>query len=221
MEGMTRPEEIIEVLRTRILDLAYPPLTPLREESLARELHVSRRTVRDALIALASAGLVDREPHRGARVRGFTAVDIADLYQARRAWETFGAAHADSAAAEGRHAVAAAYAALAEVARDRPDSADHAAMDMAFHARVAALAESPRIDRAFATVAEEMRYAIRLLQRQEAASAHDVEADLAEHRAIADAVAARDAAAAVAAVEAHIRTNRARLMLIAGQSAAS
>lgn len=217
---MTRPEKIVEILRSRILGLEYPAGTPLREEALSRELTASRRTIRDALISLAAAGLVEREPNRGARVRRFQPADVADLYQARRAWETFGAAHADSTSRDAAHTVADAFVTLLTVARERPDSAEHAESDMAFHAAVAALAGSPRLDRAFAALSEEMTFAIRILQRQESGSPRDVEQDIAEHRAIADAVAARDSAAATAAVEAHIRVNRARLVSLAAQASA-
>ena len=220
MEGMARPGEIAEILRGRILDLSYRPGTPLREEALSRELAASRRTVRDALISLAATGLVDREPNRGARVRRFRPADIADLYQARRAWETFGAAHAGDASLEGMDAVTRACADLVDAARSRPDSAEHARRDMQFHAAVAALAGSPRLDRAFAALSEEMTFAIRILQRHEAESPRDVDDDLAQHRAIADAVAGRDAGRAVAAVEEHIRINRARLVALAGQPSA-
>lgn len=214
---MTRPQQVVDVLRSRILDLEVAPGTPLREEALAREFGVSRRTVRDALIALDSAGLVDREPNRGARVHRFGPADIADLYQARRAWETFGAAHAGTASTESSAAVAKALEDLVRVAQTHPDSTEHAELDMAFHAAVAALAGSPRLDRAFEALSEEMTFAIRILQRHEAASPRDIESDIAEHRAIADAVASCDAAGAVAAVETHIRVNRARLVSLADQ----
>ena len=218
MGTMTRPEQIVEVLRSRILGLSYPAGAPLREEALAHELGASRRTIRDALITLASSGLVEREPHRGARVRQFQAADVADLYQARRACEGFGAQHAASAPPEATAAVARAFDGLLEVAQASPDSAEHAERDMAFHAAVAALAGSHRLDRAFATLTEEMTFAIRILQRQESESRRDVEDDIAEHRAIAEAIAAGDSAAAIAAVEAHIRVNRARLVLLARQA---
>lgn len=218
MVTMTRPEEIVAVLRARILDLEYAAGAPLREEALSRELGASRRTVRDALITLAGSGLVDREPNRGGRVRQFTAADIDDLYQARRAWETFGAAHAGEAEQDGLAAVRSAFTVLEDVARHRPDSAEHAERDMAFHRAVAALAGSPRLDRAVEALTEEMTLAIRILQRAETESALDVEEDLAQHRAIADAVERRDPAGATAAVEQHIVTNRARLLAIAGQA---
>lgn len=217
---MTRPEDIVGVLRSRILDLEYPAGTPLREEALAHEMAASRRTVRDALIALAASGLVEREPNRGARVRRFVPSDVADLYQARRAWETFGAAHAHSAHPEDAAVVARAFVDLLAIAQRDPDSTEHAERDMAFHSAVAALAGSPRLDRAFAALTEEMTFAIRILQRHEAGSPRGYEEDISEHRAIADAVSARDSAAAIAAVEQHIRTNRARLVSVADQPSA-
>lgn len=57
-----------ETLRRRILSLALPPGQELDENRLVRELGISRTPVREALIRLASEGLVVVLPNRGARV---------------------------------------------------------------------------------------------------------------------------------------------------------
>lgn len=56
--------------------------TPLEEERLCREYKVSRTPLREALIRLASDGLVDLEPNKGARVAALQLVDIIDHYEA-------------------------------------------------------------------------------------------------------------------------------------------
>lgn len=55
------------------------------ESSLSRAVHASRGHVREALLTLAADGLVDLEPHRGARVPAPQVADVVETYAARRA----------------------------------------------------------------------------------------------------------------------------------------
>lgn len=57
----------------------------ITESSLARAVHTSRSHVRDALRALATSGLVDLEPNRGALVPAPRVADVVEIYAARRA----------------------------------------------------------------------------------------------------------------------------------------
>ena len=61
-------DEVVEVLRERILGGYYEPGVPLRQEQLAAELNISRTPLREALRMLESDGLVTVSPGRGARV---------------------------------------------------------------------------------------------------------------------------------------------------------
>lgn len=61
-------DEVVDLLRERILSGQYPPGSPLRQEQLAAELRVSRTPLREALRMLESEGLVSVSPGRGARV---------------------------------------------------------------------------------------------------------------------------------------------------------
>jgi DNA-binding GntR family transcriptional regulator len=63
---------IAEQLRDRIVTGELAPDTPLRQENLARELGVSRLPIRDALNKLATEGLVEILPNRGAYVSTLT-----------------------------------------------------------------------------------------------------------------------------------------------------
>ncbi|MEP0804357.1 MAG: GntR family transcriptional regulator [Chloroflexota bacterium] len=74
---------VAEQLRTAILEGRYKPGEWLRQERLAQELNVSQMPVREALKELATEGLVEHVPYRGARVVAFSIEDIEDLYQQR------------------------------------------------------------------------------------------------------------------------------------------
>lgn len=66
-------------LSEAIIGGTYPPGTRLDERSLAEKLNVSRTPVREALRQLATRGLVQLEPMRGAVVASISLKDISDL----------------------------------------------------------------------------------------------------------------------------------------------
>ncbi|MEZ5463519.1 GntR family transcriptional regulator [Dokdonella sp.] len=61
----TTSQEVLRVLRSRIVDGEYPARTRLDENSLAAELGVSRTPLREALAGLEREGLVRHEPYKG------------------------------------------------------------------------------------------------------------------------------------------------------------
>jgi DNA-binding GntR family transcriptional regulator len=85
----TTPESVADVLRTAILDGTRKPGSPLRENQLAAELHVSRAPLREALALLADHGLVTRIPYRGAFVAQVGADDIAEIASLRKRVEPY------------------------------------------------------------------------------------------------------------------------------------
>jgi DNA-binding GntR family transcriptional regulator len=78
----TRREEVVAVLRENIVNGTLAPGEPLLEEHIARLLDVSNTPVREALRTLASDGLAEIQPNRGARVTTLTAKDAADVVAA-------------------------------------------------------------------------------------------------------------------------------------------
>ena len=73
----------VEALRERILRGAYPDGEPLRQDTLAEELGVSRIPVREALRHLEAEGLVTFSPHRGAVVSSLSLAEIEELFELR------------------------------------------------------------------------------------------------------------------------------------------
>jgi DNA-binding GntR family transcriptional regulator len=76
-----------EKLRRAILAGDMAPGQRLVEEELAAFLHVTRASVRAALIGLTAAGLVERIPNRGARVRVVTLDEAIAITECRMALE--------------------------------------------------------------------------------------------------------------------------------------
>ncbi len=69
-------------LRERILSLELPPHADIDELTLVKEFKVSRTPVREALIRLASEGLVELLPNKGPRVVSLDARDVPIILEA-------------------------------------------------------------------------------------------------------------------------------------------
>jgi DNA-binding GntR family transcriptional regulator len=72
-----------DALRERILRGIYPDGEPLRQDSIADDLGVSRIPVREALRQLEAEGLVTFNPHRGAVVSSLSLEEIEELFELR------------------------------------------------------------------------------------------------------------------------------------------
>lgn len=73
----------VDLIREAILEGRIGPGERLREETIARDLGISRTPVREALLLLQGEGLVESSPNRGAAVRAFGAEEIEEMYQLR------------------------------------------------------------------------------------------------------------------------------------------
>jgi DNA-binding GntR family transcriptional regulator len=69
-------------MRRRILELVYPPGRELEEHALVSDLGASRTPVREALIRLASEGLVDMQGGRSARVMPLEVTALNEFFEA-------------------------------------------------------------------------------------------------------------------------------------------
>jgi DNA-binding GntR family transcriptional regulator len=76
-------EDIFDVLHEKIISGVYKPGDWLRQDDIATQLGVSMTPVREALDLLVSAGLAERAPYRGVRVREMSTKDIVEAYGMR------------------------------------------------------------------------------------------------------------------------------------------
>jgi DNA-binding GntR family transcriptional regulator len=75
----TLHDEVVGRVRDMIIEGTLAPGTRIHEGQLGQSLGISRTPLREALKALASEGLVDLVPSRGAVVRRFTPKDVQDM----------------------------------------------------------------------------------------------------------------------------------------------
>jgi DNA-binding GntR family transcriptional regulator len=76
-------EDIFNVLHEKIIAGTYKPGDWLRQDDIATQLGVSMTPVREALDLLVSAGLAERVPYRGVRVREMSTRDVVEAYGLR------------------------------------------------------------------------------------------------------------------------------------------
>ncbi len=159
LERRTTVDVLVDALRARILDGDLGGGARLVEQELSRTYDVARHTVRAALRALQSEGLVVVEPHRGARVASLGAGAVRGLYELRAALEVE-AARLALIRHEGKLPldVKAAVARLAQACgRTRPRWSAVVEAHDAVHAALVAASASPRIVSAHRALAGEMR----------------------------------------------------------------
>ncbi len=150
---------LADALRRQILDGALTPGARLREVELAAIYDVSRHTLRTALRQLASEGLVELQPRRGARVATLDPEELFGLFELRTALE-MEAAHLAVERGNGRlpDTVHRALDRLVTASgRARPSWTAVADAHARLHGAIVAASESPRIIAAYTALAAEMQ----------------------------------------------------------------
>lgn len=82
-----RREEVIKIMRERIVDGHYPQGIKLTEQDLVTEFGISRPLLREILADLDSQGLVERKPNRGAVVRRVDSNSLMEIMDIREVLE--------------------------------------------------------------------------------------------------------------------------------------
>jgi DNA-binding GntR family transcriptional regulator len=75
-------QRIYDLLRDEILSLALPPGTPVDEVQLAKRFGMSRTPIREALVRLASEGLVETLPNRSTLVSNIDVLNLSSFFDA-------------------------------------------------------------------------------------------------------------------------------------------
>ena len=98
-------DDIYEQILSAILQGDIVPGERIVQESIAREINVSRTPVREALLRLEHEGIIEGSSRRGFSIRRFNEAQARELYMAREAVEGYSARqvatlnHADQLAA--------------------------------------------------------------------------------------------------------------------------
>jgi DNA-binding GntR family transcriptional regulator len=76
-----RSEQLREIIEERIATGSYLPGMPLDETELATEFEVSRTPIREALMQLSFAGLIDMQPRRSAVVSEVSPQRLCEMFE--------------------------------------------------------------------------------------------------------------------------------------------
>jgi DNA-binding GntR family transcriptional regulator len=199
-EGAAATRKAVTALRTALFDGDLAPGQRLVEGELAELYGVSRASVRAALIDLASDGLVERIPNRGARVRVVSVAEAVAITECRMVLEGLCAAKAAEQATDEQIAVLTGLGERMQAAVAGGDPMTYSALNRELHRLVRQYAAQPvasgLLDRLNGQI---VRHQFRLALR-----AGRPQVSLPEHLAIIEGIAKRDPAAAEAAARAHL-----------------
>jgi DNA-binding GntR family transcriptional regulator len=187
---------------------------PVRENTLAMRLSISRGPIREACRKLEQAGLLQFHVNRGMFVRELDLAEVLHLYEIRACLsELAGTLLAKNLSAKTlRH--------LSELV-DRMDGAIKAngletyyPLNLEFHQALMAGAGNPRLAAIYSGMDKELH----LFRRHSLESIPELMESNAEHRAIVDALSASDVERAGQAMKQHILGGRKRLLRSIGQT---
>lgn len=159
------PEQIANQLRDRITGGLLTPGQRLSEAQLAADLGISRNTLREVFRLLTREGLLTHMPNRGVFVARPSMPAIVDIYRLRRLIEVPMLAQGwpqHPAVARMQEAVD-----QARLCQAAGDWRGVGSANMAFHAAIVALGDSPRLMAFHAQLAAELRLAFGLLDSPE------------------------------------------------------
>ena len=90
MTGLGYPtlkERVYYRVRDLVVSGAIPAGNQIDERLLAEQLQVSRTPLREAISTLAREGIIEYRPYKGSFVRTFTAEEVRNLFEVRKALE--------------------------------------------------------------------------------------------------------------------------------------
>ncbi|GGK35099.1 GntR family transcriptional regulator [Nocardia camponoti] len=201
------PASLVELtaghVRGEVLSGVLAPGERVGEEALCAKLGISRAPVREALRRLAEQGFVEHLPRRGYRVVVWSATDVLELFEVRRALELHALATA-LPTPDLPTRLRPARTALAELA-EAAERRDWQARDDAhrrFHIALVAVAGNRQLDLIYSQVLMKLQLAMAWNLQSETDAAHHREG-VRRHEELLAAIATNDPATATAALTDH------------------
>ena len=178
MSGISRTvlrEQVKDLLLQRIASGELKPGDRIVETRVAAELGTSQAPVREALRDLELLRLVESEPFKGARVRGFGNAELVEVFPVRAAREELAAKEATKRLAGDVSGLEAEIDAMRDAAR-RGDINALVRHDIAFHRLVVEAAGNPILEQCWKSLGIEGPITITLygtsVEPEEAAELH-------------------------------------------------
>jgi len=202
----------VSALRRRILAGEVMPGRPLREVALAADLGVSRNTLREILLVLASEGLVQHVPHHGARVVQLGVRDARDIYLVRQVIESAAIERAAARPLEAAEYLSAAVERLEDAAAAH-DLDRLVEADLGFHRSLASVLESDRLAGLFRTIEAQLRLAFSIVAFADR-EYEQPEPLVEEHRGLQELITGGDVDRAKGAMLEHLAKYETRLIAV-------
>jgi DNA-binding GntR family transcriptional regulator len=99
----TISDQVVNIVRDRIIAGLVPVGTPIRQDALAAELGISKIPLREALARLEQDGLLESQPNRGYFVRSMTRHELEEVFSLRLKLEPDAVAAGSRAATKSHH----------------------------------------------------------------------------------------------------------------------
>lgn len=138
LERSTLNERVYQRIRELVLAGSLIPNARLDEQALADILGVSRTPIRESIGKLTTEGLVEYRPYQGNFIRAFSARQVNDLYEVRKALESLAVRLAVPKLTDAQVAELRAILDDVHAAYERGDMIAYGAADRRFHNTVAA-----------------------------------------------------------------------------------
>ncbi|BCJ50575.1 transcriptional regulator [Actinoplanes sp. NBRC 14428] len=199
-EAPSLADAVAQAVRDGVAAGELVPDTTYSVYQLADLLGVSRSPVREGMLRLAEAGLVEIRRNRGFRVLPPRAHDVEEIIEIRLALEPPAARKAAAHGTDEQHAAVRAALATMAAAAARDDDASFWPADRSLHDLLLRASGNARA----AAVVAQLRSATALLGPPTTVSGRTLAGIHAEHEPVVAAVLARDGAAAEAAMRAHL-----------------
>lgn len=158
-------ETIAEKIRQQLILGELRAGQRLSEPAICEQLGVSRNPVREAFRTLIKEGLLRHEPNKGVSVVVPSIADIVDIYRVRRIIECQALTMSWPSHPSHRRMKEALEQAIE--ARDAGNWQDVGSANIAFHAAIVGLADSPRLSTMYADISAELRLVFGLIDDQE------------------------------------------------------
>ena len=199
-EARTHADRMAEDVADRIIAGTFKPGTRLDEHGLAERYGVSRTPVREALRQLASTGLIEIRPRRGAIVAALTSSQLETLFSAMAELEaTCARLCAISMSPIERRRLQTLHEAMHRLVA-QGKTKDYAEANQTFHTQIYVGAHNTVI----ADMTAQMRRRLSAFRRAQFRSPGRLPRSHGEHEAVVNAILAANAAEAHAAMLHHV-----------------
>ncbi len=194
-------DELVERLRELIVESTLEPGVRVPERQLCERFAVSRTPLREALKVLASEGLLELLPRRGAQVTRLTAADLDEMFPVMGALEALAGELACAQITETEMAEVRALHYQMVLHATRGELPEYFRLNQRIHEAIMAAARNPTLARLYRGLAGRVRRARYLANM----SKPRWDQAVAEHEEILAALERRDGAALGQVLKAHLR----------------